>query len=122
MLLLRTEYRLDADGGFTRTQRHRYRVLTQEGVDGWGAAEARWSPWYMERPQITATVTSPAGEEVKLDPSTIAESAAYPLDARCVQRLEGAARAAAARDDRLCRRRDHRHANEAALLGTPRIA
>jgi tetratricopeptide (TPR) repeat protein len=78
VLLFRMEYRLDENGGFTRTQRHRYRVLTQQGVESWGSTEARWSPWYMERPQITATVTSPSGEEIKLDPSTISESAAYP--------------------------------------------
>ncbi|MEO5726607.1 MAG: DUF3857 domain-containing protein, partial [Byssovorax sp.] len=78
VLLYRIEYRLDENGGFTRTHRHRYRVLTQQGVESWGSAEARWSPWYMERPQITATVTSPSGEASKLDPSTISESASYP--------------------------------------------
>ncbi|MCC6521339.1 MAG: DUF3857 domain-containing protein [Polyangiaceae bacterium] len=78
VLSVHDEYRLELDGTFVHTFRQRYRILEQAGVTGWGATEAHWSPWYMDRPEITATVTSPSGEQAALDPTTIADSAAYP--------------------------------------------
>jgi tetratricopeptide (TPR) repeat protein len=78
VLLSRTEYRLEPDGGFTRTMRRRYKVLTDQGAASWTETGASWSPWYMARPVVSATVTSAAGEESKLDPSTLAETAASP--------------------------------------------
>ena len=78
ILLLHYEYRLDREGGYQRTMHQRYRVLTEQGVTDWGATEAAWSPWYMDRPEIAVTVTSVAGAVAKLDPSTISEAAEYP--------------------------------------------
>jgi transglutaminase-like putative cysteine protease/tetratricopeptide (TPR) repeat protein len=76
--LLRVEYRFDASGRYTRTLHDRYEILTEKAIDGWGAAEARWSPWHLERPEIHATVTSREGVESKLEPSALSEAAAYP--------------------------------------------
>jgi transglutaminase-like putative cysteine protease/tetratricopeptide (TPR) repeat protein len=76
--LLRTEYRLEENGSFTSTVHQRYKVLSDQAVQGWGDTGASWSPWYMDRPVVTATVTSPGGAVSKLDPSTLSETAAYP--------------------------------------------
>ena len=116
VLRYRIEYRLDENGGFTRTQRHRYRVLTQQGVETWGSAEARWSPWYMDRPQVTATVTAPSGEVVQARPDRRSPRRSRTPNAGRVQRLEGATCAVAARGRRLRCRGGHRHAHEAAFL------
>jgi tetratricopeptide (TPR) repeat protein len=78
MLSLRYEYKLDGKGGFVRTMRQRYRVLTEQGVTDWGSTEASWSPWYMERPELSVTVTSASGVVSTLDASTISESAQSP--------------------------------------------
>ncbi|APR81551.1 Transglutaminase-like enzyme, putative cysteine protease [Minicystis rosea] len=78
LLSLRYEYRLDGKGGYVRTVHQRYRILTEQGVTDWGATEAPWSPWYMERPEISVTVTSASGTVAKLDPATVSETAQYP--------------------------------------------
>ena len=78
ILEVRDEYRFAADGSYVRTTTQKYEILTQDGVEGWGTTGVAYSPWYMERPELTATVTSPGGDKAELDPSTIAESPAYP--------------------------------------------
>ncbi|MFT3775948.1 MAG: DUF3857 domain-containing protein [Minicystis sp.] len=78
LLSLHYEYKLDGKGGYQRTMRQRYRILTEQGVTEWGTTEAAWSPWYMERPEMTVTVTSASGTVSKLDPATISETAQYP--------------------------------------------
>ena len=78
VLLFREEFVLDDKGGFTQTTRQRYRILTDEGVTAWGFSGAAWSPWFMDKPSISATVTSPTGEPSSLDPAALTESAAYP--------------------------------------------
>lgn len=78
MLSLKYEYTLDGKGGFVRTMKQRYRVLTEQGVTDWGTTEASWSPWYLERPELTVTVTSASGTVATLDPSTVSETAQYP--------------------------------------------
>jgi hypothetical protein len=48
VLSLHYGYELDAHGGWVRTMRQRYRLLTEEGVSERGVVEAPWQPWYLE--------------------------------------------------------------------------
>jgi tetratricopeptide (TPR) repeat protein len=74
----RFHYVLDDAGGYRRTMQRRYRIETLAGVEGWAETGSGWSPWYMARPEIGATVTTPEGKASRLDPSTIAEQPMYP--------------------------------------------
>lgn len=70
-LSLSVHYSFAADGTYTRVMRHRYRLLTQAGVQSWGTISEMWEPWFQERPELTATVTTPDGGKVTLDPATV---------------------------------------------------
>lgn len=76
--LYRIEYRFEQDGRWTRTLHERYAIRAAAAVESWGATEARWSPWRMERPTIRATVRGTDGAETKLDPAALSDAAAYP--------------------------------------------
>lgn len=76
--LFRAEFHFNADGTYTSTVHDTYKVLSQDAVDAWGATEASWAPWHMDRPTIEATVTSTDGKVSHLEPSALSESAAYP--------------------------------------------
>ena len=76
--LFHAEFRFNADGTYTSTVHDTYKVLSQDAVDAWGATEARWAPWHMERPTIEATVTSADGKVSRLEPGALSEAAAYP--------------------------------------------
>ena len=76
--LLHAEFKFNADGTYTSTVHDTYKVLSQDAVDAWGATEARWAPWHMERPTIEASVTSTDGKVSRLDPGALSEAAAYP--------------------------------------------
>ncbi len=76
--LFRVTYRFSADGTYTSTVDHTYKILTEQAVEDWGATSARWSPWRMDRPVIRATVTSAEGAKSRLEPGALSESAAYP--------------------------------------------
>lgn len=78
VLSLKVSYVLDEKGNYVRTSEHRYQILTTQGIEGWSASGAFWSPWYMERPVVEATVKGEDGSVARLDPRTITESAAYP--------------------------------------------
>ncbi len=52
-----------------------YQVRNEAAVDGWGLSQARWSPWFMERPEIRARVVDTDGTEHWLDGSGVVESA-----------------------------------------------
>src|SRR5690349_20961101 len=75
---VRFEYVFDERGNWQEHLRQRYRILTQQGVEGWGGTAAGWSPWYMARPELAATVQDASGAIRKLDPTAIAEAPAYP--------------------------------------------
>ncbi|MDP2313793.1 MAG: DUF3857 and transglutaminase domain-containing protein [Pseudomonadota bacterium] len=47
----------------------------------WTRADAGWSPWYQERPDVTARVIRPDGQTFLLDPSTFVEEASRDVDA-----------------------------------------
>jgi tetratricopeptide (TPR) repeat protein len=70
-LSLSVTYTFADDGTYTRVERHRYRLLTESGVQSWGTISSSWAPWYEDRPQLAATVKTPDGSEVALDPTTI---------------------------------------------------
>jgi tetratricopeptide (TPR) repeat protein len=70
-LSLSVSYTFAEDGTYTHVQRHRYRLLTEAGVQAWGTISTHWEPWYQDRPELAATVKTPDGLEVKLDPATI---------------------------------------------------
>jgi transglutaminase-like putative cysteine protease len=78
VLDLELRYQFDEKGNWTETVRHRYQIKNRRGVEHWASVEAGWSPWYMERPRLSAQVLDPDGTIRKLEPATIAESARYP--------------------------------------------
>lgn len=76
-LAMSVHYAFAADGTYTRTERHRYRLLTESGVRSWGTVSALWEPWYQERPELAATVKRPDGTTVALDLGTITARPAH---------------------------------------------
>ena len=80
--LTRYVYKLRADGTYDRTIQQRYRVLTPAGVEEWSSTQAYWSPWYMKRPQVNATVTNRNADgsqaRFSVNPATITEQPTYP--------------------------------------------
>lgn len=70
-LAMSVHYMFAADGTYTRTERHRYRLLTEAGVRDWGTVSAMWEPWYQDKPELAATVTRADGSKVTLDKATI---------------------------------------------------
>jgi tetratricopeptide (TPR) repeat protein len=80
MLLEEGRYTFDADGRLTWSYRQIYRIVTQEGVDGWGDIGASWSPWYEERPTLRARVITADGVAHDLDGATVADSPAVSGD------------------------------------------
>ncbi|MEO1234934.1 MAG: DUF3857 domain-containing protein, partial [Myxococcota bacterium] len=71
-------HRIETDGRDRYEYLVRYRVLTEEGAQAWRTIEATWSPWRQERPELTATVETPDGQRLTLDPSSVSVS---PVDA-----------------------------------------
>lgn len=78
VLLARTEFQIEEDGRYTSKFHQRYRVLNQQGIETWSSTQQFWAPWYLAKPDIEVTVTSPAGAVTRLDPRALSESAAYP--------------------------------------------
>ena len=68
-------YVFDADGKSTYRHHLIYRIVTGEGLDGWSAVSADWTPWHQDRPEIRARVIGPQGSVHPLDPSTLVEVA-----------------------------------------------
>lgn len=93
VLLDEGHYVFDADGRLTRTLRREYRVLRQAALSsGWAVVRASWSPWFEQRPTIAATVTSPDGRVVELDPASI-ETSGLAGDSSVMFRDDGTLRA-----------------------------
>src|SRR5262245_19486545 len=66
-------FEFDAEGRKTYTYKVRYRILDESGIEGWSAISAEWSPWYQERPLLSAFVVGPEGETRELEQASIAE-------------------------------------------------
>lgn len=67
------ELEVDADGRQTSIARGVFRCFDRETANQWAWIDATWSPWYQERPEVSARVILPSGRAIKLDPSTIAD-------------------------------------------------
>lgn len=83
-------YRFDEQGRHTEEIVRKYEILTPAGVESYDSMVVAYSPWFEQRPQLEATVTTSAGETVELDPATIADGPAYSgndvySDARVIQ-------------------------------------
>lgn len=78
VLRARYEFRFDERANWSEVFTQEYRVLNRQGIDSWGGTGASWSPWYMARPVVEASVKDPDGKVFALDPKTLAESAEYP--------------------------------------------
>jgi tetratricopeptide (TPR) repeat protein len=71
-----TVIRIEADGRRTETIHSIYRVLTESGVEQFGSVEAEWSPWFQNRPTISARVVNGSTDEVRLIDREIVEGPA----------------------------------------------
>jgi transglutaminase-like putative cysteine protease/tetratricopeptide (TPR) repeat protein len=67
-------YVFDAQGSTVDTRYVVYRILTQNGVDGWDNVALTWEPWHENRPTIRARVITPDKVVHPLDPKTITDS------------------------------------------------
>lgn len=52
-------YSFDASGRSLYTEYMVYKVLTQQGADGWSSISVAWEPWHQERPAIRIRVITP---------------------------------------------------------------
>lgn len=75
-LLHEGTFTFEADGRTKSIWRQIERVVTADGVEGAGTVRAWWSPWYDERPVITARVIAKDGTVYTLDPKAIVEATA----------------------------------------------
>ncbi|WP_394835336.1 DUF3857 domain-containing protein [Pendulispora rubella] len=73
-LEISNEYVFDAAGNYTRTQVHRYRVLTADGLEDASDFEAQWQPWHMARPEVSVRVVDPRGGVHPVEPASFVES------------------------------------------------
>jgi transglutaminase-like putative cysteine protease/Flp pilus assembly protein TadD len=74
VLLEEGRYNFDALGRCDYRYRMVFRLQTEAGVKEWASLETTWSPWYEERPEFRARVSTPDGEAHVLDPHTVAEA------------------------------------------------
>jgi len=75
--LLTVRVTLHEDGTFERSERHRYRILDESGVENWGHTSAYYSPWYMDPPRIEARVTN-GSTVTPLDLKVLSQEPAHP--------------------------------------------
>jgi tetratricopeptide (TPR) repeat protein len=76
VLLDEATHTFDERGGSVSTQRIVYRIANDSAIDQWGSANARWAPWYQEKPQIQARVITKDGSVHTLDGSALVEAPA----------------------------------------------
>ncbi len=74
---LRIEMTFNEDGTYTKKETHRYRIVDQNGVENWAHVYAYFSPWYMNKPTISAKVIN-GSQTVPLDQNILTEQPAYP--------------------------------------------
>jgi predicted Zn-dependent protease len=66
----------DAQGRVVRSRYVVYKVLTQEGAEGWDDIALSWEPWHEERPTLRARVITSDGAVHLLDVNTITDAPA----------------------------------------------
>lgn len=76
VLLDEATHMFDERGGSVSTQRILYRIVNDSAIDEWGSVNARWAPWYQERPQIQARIITKDGSVSTLDGSALVEAPA----------------------------------------------
>lgn len=69
-------YRFDASGRSVYTEYMVYKVLTQQGAEGWAGISVDWEPWHQERPAIRIRVITPDYVVHDLDLKTMTEAPA----------------------------------------------
>jgi hypothetical protein len=70
---LHVSYSFDAQGLVTATIEESYELQSNEPPAMFAEISMAYRPWYQAPPQLEATVTTPSGQVLKLDPRTIAE-------------------------------------------------
>ena len=80
--ILLEDYRYDIgpSGRLKETYRKVYRILHQEAIEGWSAAERQYQPWRDSKPVLRARVITSDGAVHDLDPKTIADAPAADAD------------------------------------------
>jgi transglutaminase-like putative cysteine protease/tetratricopeptide (TPR) repeat protein len=73
-------YVFDADGKAVHTHYLVYKVLTQNGAEGWDAISLSWEPWHEERPTMRARVITPDNVVHLLESKTITDGPARDED------------------------------------------
>ncbi|PYQ29473.1 MAG: hypothetical protein DMF56_10930 [Acidobacteria bacterium] len=76
ILLSESTHHFDEHGGDVSTERVIVRIVNDSAVDNWGQVNARWAPWYQDKPQIQARVVSKDGSVHMLDGSALVEAPA----------------------------------------------
>jgi hypothetical protein len=74
VLLEEGSFRFDAEGRCDYRYHLVYRIQTEAGVRGWATIASGWAPWFEQKPELRARVTTPDGRSRMLDPQTIAEA------------------------------------------------
>ena len=69
-------YSFDASGRSLYTGYVVYKVLTQQGADGWSSISVAWEPWHQERPAIRIRVITPDYVVHDLDLKTLSDAPA----------------------------------------------
>jgi transglutaminase-like putative cysteine protease/Flp pilus assembly protein TadD len=66
----------DTAGRAVHSRYFLYKILTQQGAEGWGDISSYWEPWHEERPTLRARVITPDGVVHALDGKTVTDSPA----------------------------------------------
>lgn len=69
-------YSFDASGRSLYTEYTVYKVLTQQGAEGWSSISVAWEPWHQERPLIRIRVITPDFFVHDLDLKTLTDAPA----------------------------------------------
>jgi transglutaminase-like putative cysteine protease/Flp pilus assembly protein TadD len=69
-------YSFDASSRSLYTEYTVYKVLTQQGAEGWSSISVAWEPWHQERPSIRIRVITPDFVVHDLDLKTLADAPA----------------------------------------------
>ncbi len=69
-------YSFDASSRSLYTEYMVYKVLTQQGAEGWSSTSVAWEPWHQERPLIRIRVITPDFAVHDLDLKTLTEAPA----------------------------------------------
>jgi tetratricopeptide (TPR) repeat protein len=67
-------FRFEPDGRCDYRYHIVYRIQTEAGVRAWSSIGSGWAPWFEQKPELRARVTTPDGRSRALDPQTIAEA------------------------------------------------